>query len=62
MARLSFDLEVLRSLALGVELGTFARAAERLGRSTSAISAQMRKLEEQVGRAGPAQGRPRVPC
>ena len=49
MARLSFDLEVLRSLALGVELGTFARAAERLGRSTSAVSAQMKKLEDQVG-------------
>ncbi len=49
MPRLSFDLEVLRSLALGVELGTFARAAERLGRSTSAVSAQMKKLEEQVG-------------
>jgi DNA-binding transcriptional LysR family regulator len=49
MTRLSFDLEVLRSLTLGVELGTFARAAQRLGRSTSAVSAQMKKLEEQVG-------------
>jgi DNA-binding transcriptional LysR family regulator len=49
MSRLSFDLEVLRSLVLGVELGTFARAAQRLGRSTSAVSAQMKKLEEQVG-------------
>jgi DNA-binding transcriptional LysR family regulator len=49
MARPTFDLEVLRSLALGVELGTFARAAERVGRSTSAVSAQMKKLEDQVG-------------
>jgi len=45
----TFDLDVLRSFALGVELGSFARAADRLGRSTSAISAQLRKLEEQVG-------------
>ncbi|TWT09469.1 LysR family transcriptional regulator [Reyranella sp. CPCC 100927] len=45
----TFDLDVLRSFALGVELGSFAKAADRLGRSTSAVSAQLRKLEEQVG-------------
>ena len=41
MSRVSFDPEVLRSFLLGVELGSFARAAERLNRSTSAVSAQL---------------------
>ena len=49
MARLNFDLDVLRSFVTGVELGSFARAADRLGRSTPALSAQLRKLEEQAG-------------
>lgn len=49
MSRLNFDLDVLRSFVLGMELGSFARAADRLGRSTSAVSAQLKKLEEQVG-------------
>jgi DNA-binding transcriptional LysR family regulator len=49
MGRLTFDLDVLRSFTLGIELGSFARAADRLGRSTSAVSAQLKKLEEQVG-------------
>jgi len=45
---LTFDLDVLRSFVLGIELGSFAKAADRLGRSTSAVSAQLKKLEEQV--------------
>lgn len=49
MTLTNLDLDALRSLVTGVELGTFARAAERLGRSTSAISAQLKKLEEQTG-------------
>lgn len=49
MHRITFDLDVLRSFATGIELGSFAKAAERLGRSTSAVSAQLRKLEEQAG-------------
>lgn len=49
MRRLIFDLDILRSFVTGVELGGFAKAAERLGRSTSAISAQLKKLEEEVG-------------
>jgi DNA-binding transcriptional LysR family regulator len=32
-----------------MELGNFAKAAERLGRSTSAVSAQLKRLEEQAG-------------
>ncbi|KAF1054043.1 MAG: HTH-type transcriptional regulator YofA [Stenotrophomonas maltophilia] len=49
MSRVNFDLDVLRTFVTGMELGSFARAAERLGRSTSAISAQLKKLEEQAG-------------
>lgn len=49
MARIAFDLDVLRSFVTGVELGSFAKAADRLGRSTSAVSAQLKKLEDQVG-------------
>ncbi|HEU4670097.1 MAG TPA: LysR substrate-binding domain-containing protein [Dyella sp.] len=50
MSRVSFDPEVLRSFVQGVELGSFAKAAERLSRSTSAVSAQLKRLEEQAGR------------
>jgi DNA-binding transcriptional LysR family regulator len=49
MRRVNFDLDVLRSFAAGMDLGSFAKAADRLGRSTSAVSAQLKKLEEQVG-------------
>ncbi|MBY3045204.1 LysR substrate-binding domain-containing protein [Rhizobium leguminosarum] len=49
MRRTIFDLEVLRTFSTGMELGNFAKAAERLGRSTSAVSAQLKKLEEQAG-------------
>ncbi len=48
MRRLTFDLDVLRSFVLGIELSSFAKAADRLGRSTSAVSAQLKKLEDQV--------------
>jgi DNA-binding transcriptional LysR family regulator len=49
MRRITFDLDVLRTFVTGVELGSFARAAQRLGRSTSAVSAQLKKLEDQLG-------------
>lgn len=51
MAKPTFDLDVLRSFVAGTELGSFAKAADRLGRSTSAVSAQIRKLEDQAGTA-----------
>ena len=51
MTKVTFDLDVLRSFLTGVELGSFAKAADRLGRSTSAVSAQLKKLEEQAGTA-----------
>ncbi len=47
--RVHFDLEALRSFVTGVELGGFARAADRVGRSASAVSAQLKKLESQIG-------------
>ncbi|MES2939839.1 MAG: LysR substrate-binding domain-containing protein [Pseudomonadota bacterium] len=49
MRRLNFDIDVLRSFVMGMELGSYAKAADRLARSTSAVSAQLRRLEEQVG-------------
>lgn len=49
MSRVTFDLDVMRSFVTGVELGSFAKAADRLSRSTSAVSAQLKKLEEQAG-------------
>jgi DNA-binding transcriptional LysR family regulator len=51
MRRITFDLDVLRTFVTGVDLGSFAKAADRLGRSTSAVSAQLKKLEEQLGMA-----------
>lgn len=50
MRKIHFDLDALRSFSVGMELGSFAKAADRLGRSTSAVSAQMKKLEEQAGK------------
>nr|WP_277624167.1 LysR substrate-binding domain-containing protein [Undibacterium sp. TS12] len=49
VSKLTFDLDVMRTFVTGIELGSFAKAADRLGRSTSAVSAQLKKLEEQVG-------------
>lgn len=49
MNPLNFDIAFLRSYVAGIELGSFARAAGKVGRSTSAVSAQLKKLEEQAG-------------
>ncbi|ACB94177.1 LysR substrate-binding domain-containing protein [Beijerinckia indica] len=46
----NLDMDLLRTLSVASELGGLGRAAERLGRSPSAISLQMHKLEEQVGK------------
>lgn len=45
----NIDMDVLRTFVTGIDLGSFAKAADRLGRSPSAISLQLRKLEEQAG-------------
>src|SRR4051794_29863448 len=49
MTLTNLDMDVLRTLAVAMERGSFAQAAARLGRSQSAVSLQMRKLEGQVG-------------
>lgn len=46
----TFDLDALRTIVVGTELGSFARAASQLGRSQSAVSMQLKKLEQQAGR------------
>ncbi len=45
----NLDMDVMRTLLAAQQLGGLNRAAERVGRSQSAVSQQMRKLEEQVG-------------
>ncbi len=47
----TFDGEALRTFVAGIEAGNFATAAQRLNRSTSAVSAQLKKLEQQCGNA-----------
>lgn len=44
----NLDMDALRSFVAGMDTGSFARAADRLGRSTSAVSAQLKKLEMQA--------------
>ena len=41
--------DFLRSFVMGVDLGSFARAAERLGRTASTLSLQLDRLEQIVG-------------
>lgn len=45
------ELDVLKTFAAGIDVGSFARAAEKIGRSQSAVSLQMKKLEEQLNTA-----------
>ena len=47
---MDFDLTLLRAFVAVKETGGFTRAAERLHLTQSAVSHQIRKLEEQVGR------------
>jgi DNA-binding transcriptional LysR family regulator len=47
--RINLDMDVLRTLVMTQELGGLNRAAARIGRSQSAVSQQIRKLEEQIG-------------
>ena len=49
MRYINMDIDVLRSFAYGIDLGSYAKAADQLGRSTSAVSAQLKKLEQQAG-------------
>jgi DNA-binding transcriptional LysR family regulator len=49
MMQPNLDMDALRTLIATQKLGSLNRAAERIGRSQSAVSQQMRKLEAQVG-------------
>lgn len=51
MARINLDLDVLRTLVAAQELGGFNRAADQVGRTQSAVSQQIRRLEDQLGQA-----------
>ena len=48
----NLDIGVLRTLIAIDQYGSFARAAERIGRSESAVSLQLKRLEEIIGRLG----------
>jgi len=45
-----FDLDLLRTFVAIVDSGGFTRAAERIGRTQSTISLQIRRLEEGLGK------------
>lgn len=47
MRQLNLDLDVMCSFVTGIELGSFAKAADRLGRSTSAVSAQLNDWQDE---------------
>ena len=49
MAR-SLDIDLLRSFATVAETGALSRAAERVGRSQAALSMQMKRLEDRLGK------------
>ena len=51
MATPNIDADLLRALVTVVDCGSFSRAAQRLRRTQSAVSLQIKRLEEQVGRA-----------
>ncbi len=44
------DLDLLRTFVTVVESGSFSNAAPRVGRSQSAVSMQMQRLEDDLGR------------
>src|SRR5258707_10269797 len=50
MDRTNLDTGILRTLVTAQQLGGFNRAAQRVGRSQSAVSQQVRRLEEQLGK------------
>jgi len=45
----ALDLDLVRTLVLIAEEGSFTRAAERVGRTQSAVSLQLQRLEALVG-------------
>jgi DNA-binding transcriptional LysR family regulator len=49
--RRNLDLDTLRTLSAAHDLGGLAQAAEQLGRTPSAISLQMKRLQDELGAA-----------
>ncbi|WCT76624.1 LysR substrate-binding domain-containing protein [Novosphingobium humi] len=47
----TLDLDLLRCFVTIVETGSFTRAGDRLGRTQSTISLQVKRLEDMLGRA-----------
>ncbi len=45
----NLDLDTLRTRVTTHDVGGFAQASERLGRTPSAISLQMKRLQEELG-------------
>jgi DNA-binding transcriptional LysR family regulator len=43
------NLDTLRTFSVAHDLGGLAQAAERLGRTPSAISLQMKRLQDELG-------------
>src|SRR5215467_11174197 len=50
MSATNLDIDILRTLVTAQQLGAFNRAAQRVGRSQSAVSQQIRRLEDQLGK------------
>jgi DNA-binding transcriptional LysR family regulator len=51
MSSPNLDMDVLRTMIAAQHLGAFNRAAKMVGRSESAISQQISKLEDRIGQA-----------
>src|SRR5260221_10147863 len=49
--RINLDTDILRTLVAAQQRGGFNRAARQVGRSQSAVSQKIRKLEDQLGQA-----------
>lgn len=47
----NLDLDLLRCFVLIAQTGSFTRAGEQLGRTQSTVSLQIKRLEDQLGRA-----------
>lgn len=50
MDRTNLDIDILRTLVTAQSLGGFNRAAQRVGRSQSAVSQQISRLEDRLGK------------
>jgi DNA-binding transcriptional LysR family regulator len=58
MVLANLDLDTLRTLVVAYDLGGYGQAAERLGRTPSAVSLQMKRLQQDVGASIPGFQRP----